>query len=350
MKKIVIFCQAPADVPFVLTIYRRNKNSKISIYVVNVKGVFDFINSLNLRLYELNFIPYSNINFRNPYLILKERIRIRRLLSKHFQERKDIVVYFFSRFEDWLTSSFLHCLANNSVDIFYVNHYDISANSHPILSNIKFSRKILRFIFRFITGVDFLMTREFKFPEFPINNYEIQEIEPEIDEAVFNEFSYNSIRCNLIQRQVLFFISPPEQDLYDNSYYENRVKEIIDFLKQFNFKIYIKGHPRVGLPDFLSQQYIDKNKIEIIPAGIPGEFINLNNVNLCLGIDSTIISLIAKNTDITTYCLANLFKPNNTASLEYLKKYLLDFSEQKLNFINSINHLKILLQNDPSRA
>ena len=49
--KIIIFVQAPADVPYMLKIYEDNlKNNKkdIYLYVVNVYNVYKFILELNL--------------------------------------------------------------------------------------------------------------------------------------------------------------------------------------------------------------------------------------------------------------------------------------------------------------
>ena len=48
-QKIIIFCQAPADVPYVLTLYEiYNREYSISIFVINVEGMFQFLSDLHL--------------------------------------------------------------------------------------------------------------------------------------------------------------------------------------------------------------------------------------------------------------------------------------------------------------
>ena len=70
MKKILIFCQAPADIKYALTIYERNKNdSDISIFTINVEGMHKFLKSFNLNLKELQHIQYPKYNIKNPRIL-----------------------------------------------------------------------------------------------------------------------------------------------------------------------------------------------------------------------------------------------------------------------------------------
>jgi len=75
--KIIIFCQAPAYVPYVLSLYEKHKKEKlIFIYVINVENVFKFIQSLHLNIYSLVFIPYILVNFKSIFKIIKETKRL----------------------------------------------------------------------------------------------------------------------------------------------------------------------------------------------------------------------------------------------------------------------------------
>ncbi len=127
-KDSIIFCQAPADIPYLLTIYEEKARGTISVYVINVENMFRFIENLNLELRELVFIPYSHSSLRSISHLYKEKKRIKELSRSYFSFIKDHDIYFFSRFEDWLTSAFIHVLTKaGSNTIYYVDYYDFSA-------------------------------------------------------------------------------------------------------------------------------------------------------------------------------------------------------------------------------
>ncbi len=342
----IIFCQAPADVPYVLDLYNKLKGQKISIYVINVVGIHQFLTILNLDINELIFIGYNKVNFKNPYSVLKEKIRIILLKKKYFQNKSNLNVYFFSRFEDWLTSSFIEYFANKKETIYYINHYDSSANTHAVLKDIKFTRKILGLIFNYLSGVKFIMNREFKFPEFPINKYNIIEQTPQLDRTIYFQFAqkFNFNVLNTNRKKILFFISPSENDIFNDVNYEKNVLEILYIINQIGHEIILKGHPRSGLPNFITSKMINKFDIRILESFIPGEFIEMSTFNLCIGIDSTILSILAKNSTIKTICLMNLFPPNNIHLYSFLRQYLINFSENKLAFINSVEEFQCYLK------
>ena len=72
MKNIIIFIQAPADIQYALTIYEENKETaEISIFCINVEGMYKFLESLDLNVKQLVFIPYTkNFNIKNVFLFL----------------------------------------------------------------------------------------------------------------------------------------------------------------------------------------------------------------------------------------------------------------------------------------
>lgn len=109
MKRIIIFCQAPADIPFFLTLFEKYKRTyKIDVVVINVEGVYVFLKELNLKFESFIFIKYNIVSFKNPLSLYREKKRIQNIWTNQFKNNIYEKVVFFSRFEDWLTSSFLH--------------------------------------------------------------------------------------------------------------------------------------------------------------------------------------------------------------------------------------------------
>ena len=343
-KNIVIFCQSPSDVKYLLSVYSEYKGSQISIFVINVRSVFDFLVSLNLNVLELKFIKYKFVNFKNPFSIIREKIRINKLKTYYFKKYNNVNVFFFSRFEDWLTASFILYFESRSESIFYLNHYDDAiSNSNIVVSNPRYSRIILGFILKYITGVNFLMTRVFRYPEFPVSYYKIIEQKPIVDPIVFKQYSVTFKFEKVFKKKVLFFISPPDQLMYDIDYYNELSMDIINILINSGYKVFIKGHPRVGLPIFLQTAILCELGIEVLPQGIPGEFIDFSYFDLCLGIDSTILPILAEKQFVDVLCFINLFKSNENGLFDEIKEYLLHLSPKLLKYINTMEEFKLFL-------
>ena len=106
MNNIIIFCQQPADIPFVLSVYENklNNNKNIYLFIVNVKNNYRFINSLQLQLKSISFIPYKIFpRYYRLDEILKTKLYLRYLYKKYFSEFKSDNVYFFSKGHDWIS-------------------------------------------------------------------------------------------------------------------------------------------------------------------------------------------------------------------------------------------------------
>ena len=109
MKEIVMFCGAPADVQYALSIYHKHKGkSDISFFVTNVEGVYRFLKSLNLELKELIYIPYpAEFSIKNPLKVLQVKHCLSKIYGKHFEEISNARIYFFSHFYDWMAFSLI---------------------------------------------------------------------------------------------------------------------------------------------------------------------------------------------------------------------------------------------------
>ncbi len=333
---IIVFCQAPADIPYFLTLYERNKKDKtFCVYVINIENVYKFLKSLNLELKNLIFIPYTIKSFKNIPRFLEERRRIKRIKAKYFNDVRDADVYFFSRFEDWLTSSFLKTLQKQN-SVHYFDHYDFSSKLYKE-QKINFKLLVLKILYYILTDVNFKVAIIEKLPEFNYRKYNIKRQTAELDSNIFHKYSFTiNVKENL-KPIVLLFVSPCEGAVYNCKSHDEIQFQIIELLKKCNMTIVVKGHPRSGIPENII------NLIDVqIESYIPAEFIEVENVSMCLGVITAALAHFAKNTKIQTYSLINLFEFKDVSSIIQYKDYLSELSNNEI----SILKLKMLLDKE----
>lgn len=341
-ENIIIICQAPADVPYVLTIYEETmRKDKLSIYVINVEGIYQFLSELNLKVEKLIFIPYLLTSLKQLHHLPLERARIKRLLRINFSNIDSGIVYFFSRFEDWLTGAFIHKLSKTKkLQIIYANHYDNSSILFTRRDSISLKTKIYLNILRYLTRVQFYAYIAEKLPEFPIENYNIREINPPLSNQVFSKYSYSInqfISDKNNDKRILFLLSPCEETIFEINTYENTILKIFKQFKDLGYKIITKGHPRMGL-----SITIRNNSDFEIPRHIPGEFIETSHFELCMGIDTTAICHFSMCEIIPTYSLINLFQPKDEKRFESAVEYLKQQTRGKMQFINNFEELEVI--------
>ncbi|MBC7915284.1 MAG: hypothetical protein H7Y07_14295 [Pyrinomonadaceae bacterium] len=329
--EITLFCQAPADISYLLTIYEKeHKSKKISIFVINVENLFRFLSELNLSIERLVFIPYEISTLKSLSEIFKERKRIGNLKSIYFKNIYNQQIYFFSRFEDWLTAAFVKDLAKNN-SVIYLDHYDFSAD---IFKRQKYSIRalILKNIYWLLTGVDFKVEIIEKLPEFQYEKYGIKKQKPELDPGIFFRYGYDLKQIRNNKPAVLIFVSPGNINIYDSNSHDQIQRSIIQSLKQAGWIIVVKGHPRLGIPNNI----LDLVDIEI-PSYVPAEFILIKDVSMCLGIITAAIVHFAKNTIVPTYSLINLFNFNKDDSPYQYKQYLSESSDEKILYFDDFD-------------
>lgn len=341
--KIIIFCQAPADIPYVLSLYEKHKEGKvISVYVINVENVFKFIKGLNLNLEALVFIPYTLTSFKSLFQIFTERKRIKALKKQYFDFVINTDVYFFSRFEDWLTSSFLSGLSMKN-SVYYLDHYDFSAD---IFERKKKGLKVfaLKCIFYILTEAVFKLEILEKLPEFDYVRYNVKKQTAELKIDVFSKYQYVIDNVNAYRSSVLFFVSPCEAVIYDCESHDRIQFDLVQYFKQNNWNVIVKGHPRLGVPENI----MDLVDVQI-PSYIPAEFIRIENVFLCLGIITTALSFFAKNTGIPTYSLVNLFQFKDANSAQNYREYLSGVSDNKMLFFKDRNDFENIVKKSENK-
>jgi hypothetical protein len=324
----IVFVQAPADLPFLLNLIELNRND-YKIFVLNVKGIYDFLTKIGFK--SLVYIDYIKFDIRNPYSILTTKYKLRNLVNKNFKSVENIDVYFFSRFEDWITSSFIHYLqVNKKCNIYYINHYDFSSNYFERKPNFK--KFILQIIYKFITNVKFNFDIEAKSPEFPISKYNLVEVNPNLEIKILERYLHK-LNINKYKKNIIYFISPISNNNYEENSYLKTYISIIKFLNKHEFNVLIKGHPRVGLPIINDKSLI----FEVIDSKIPAEFLNYENIDACIGVDTTSLGFISKYIKIPCYSYIELLKINDKKVVYSLQKYLNKYSDNTLINLNKKN-------------
>jgi hypothetical protein len=335
---LIVFCQAPADVQYVLDIYiERNTKDRIQIYVINVYGVYQFLKSLNLNIDKLEYIPYKLLNIKKIWMIPIEKKRIRDIFNHHFKHTVTGEVVFFSRFEDWLTAAFLtFFLRKKNVIINYVNHYDSIEGFTS--TRLSFRLYVYKLLLKWLTGIWFDLFIRDKLPEFPYYKYRITEQKNKTTSQSIQLFSYQ-IPKQQGKFNVLLFLAKSERAMFDPLEHDRTLIEVIKVLKSYGFNIIIKGHPRVGLPPGV-EIYADI----IIPEYVPGEFISIDKIALCIGVDTNTLCHFAKNTDVHTWSIIKLILPADISLVESIEHFLRVQSDNKIDFIKSKNTLKEKLE------
>ena len=335
MKEIIIFCQAPADIQYALAIYDRNRNNtRISIFCINVEGMYKFISSLNLNLKKLIFIPYViDISIKKPVDIFTERNRIKRLFKEYFFEMTEDELYFFSNRYDWVLYSILVKLYKNN-KIYLIDHYKYTSVKN-IKENFSIKRVIIKLIYQFITGVymNSLLSNNKLILSFPIDKFDVKKLAtPQNIQKIRNKYQFNGL---IKKRSVLIFESGiSDSEMIQN--YEQTIYKIIQIFIKHDFNIYIKPHPRLGFTKRL------QNVGKLIPPHIPGEFLPISEFISVFGISSAVIGKLAMDNK-NIYSIIDCFNFINISNKISYKKYLNEQSNNKIIFISNLKNLRDLL-------
>lgn len=336
-KEVVIFCQAPSDIQYLLTLYEKLKNtSLINVYVVNVENMFHFISSLNLNLNKCIFIPYSIFSLKNPIDLIKEKYRIKKIILNNFKKIENNTIYFFSIYEDWLTATFIKYLSKNN-KIFYLDYYDFSANIFD-RKKLTFRLQLQKISYWLITGISFQFQIREKIPEFNFLKYKIIKQYIDLDTTIFDKYQYRIIENESSKKNIILFISPCEDAIFDHRTYNNIQLKVISTIKKYGWNIYIKGHPRIGTPENITK-FADVE----IPSYIPAEFINLNGFKLVFGIITSSLAHFALNTEINTYTLINIFDFVDKKYKKIYIEYLLKLSKNRIQIIENTSQLSQII-------
>lgn len=341
MKKIVIFCGAPADVQYALSIYEKYRNEgKFHFFAIHVKGIYKFLTELRLKNAHVEFIPYPNLNIKNPTSIIQVRKYIKTHIKRYFKDLRNCDVYYFSNKYDWLVYAFIANLAKKN-KVFYYDHY---AKSKPYKKKRLLSAKhmLIVLIYLYLTRVilHFEWLDDRAIISFSYVRYGIVEREIFPSAETNAKYAYH-VDVNGMENSILFFESSDDGDMIEN--YEATLKTVVNVFLNNGFKPYIKPHPRVGYSRFL-----DDYGVEILPSYIPGEFIDYDRFSAIVGIATVATAKIAIYADVPIFSLIDLFMFKNISEKETYRQYLSDQSNQKIKFVYDVEEVLASCKKGPT--
>lgn len=333
---ILLFCQAPKDLSYCLKLHEMlSENRKISIIVINVKNIFDFIveNYSNL-FHDIKFIStpiyFSYYKFG---LVLNAKTYVRKKLTE-LTDINNYSVFYFSKDFDWLTAYFVLHLSKNNL-VFRLMVDDITSLSSKKIYNHYTTLSV--FYLYVITKIKFyyVKTDYGYILSYNLNNKGVQEIPASFNKPVNKNFLIN---LSIEENSVMIFENNQNGCLYMSNYKE-KLTEIILTLKT-RYSIYIKPHPRLGYSPFLN----NIEGINFLSSQVPSELLNIDKFKFIIGIDTTAICEYARIGNENVFCLLNLFLIDDMQIFNYTIKHINKLSNNKVKYVSSINQLCVMLR------
>ncbi|MDD5530159.1 MAG: hypothetical protein PHX21_09040 [bacterium] len=333
-KTKIVFCNAPYDIGHALALYERFKEShNIIIYVLNIPAIYKFLNSLNIKGITIYFIPKTPFNIKNPINLIAERKRLRTIYYLHFKSLKSADIYFFTLYYDYVLFYLLNKLYKHN-KLFYYDQYK-AKDTEKISQHIK---KVAYFI---MTGIFFDFWNSnidtnspIKLPSRILEETTFIDIEDKELSEVYKK--HKPTNLNFLPESIVFF----ENNLTEYKEiknYDKTLENIINVLIRSKGKIYLKGHPRLGLSDII------KNKgFEEIDSFIPSEFITDKNIRYYIAVISNSLSMLSKLTSKQSIYLIDLFDWENEKTKSSYKKHFSELCENVM-FPDTINEFEAII-------
>jgi hypothetical protein len=339
MKDIVFFCQAPADIVHILKEYEDLKTKyaddlQVEIVCVNSKVLLDYFNNIQLQEIKVIYLEYTPVPIKKIWKIRSWKKKVMESIKKSGFLSGDKSFYFCSICDDLLTTYFMNLLYTHNKKIVYLNHYDDTQNISA-LKKISAKQKLVEILYYRTTGIKYKfwnLSDRWTCIRFPIESVNFEIKYPILDNAICKKYAYR-IYPNAKDQTVLFFSQPNrEKNVIDDNEHDSLNIQIISKLKDSGYKIYAKGHPRIGICNSISR-LID----EEIPQFIPSELIDITMFKFCIGFVTIAMSSSAK-LGIPTYSFIPLVK-NHNSYYDGLMKFMMTSGENKIKFIDSLDEL-----------
>ncbi len=331
---LILFFQAPANLPYLLKQYEENVGKKnIYIFVMNVENDYKFIKSLNLKVKEISFISAEWLVPRYRRTWLTQRKRVRKVYQQHIKWIRNASIYFYSAVSDWMTFYFVKKLSKNRTnEVIYADHYDMLEKRREMRPLGK-AEKLERLMYWFVTGI----WMDFNFNQFmyamPYQRYNIRKV---VAEEIHSTKDYQYFpNTDSSRKNILYLSNPWSADGHQAK--EAAALETIQFiehLKKMGFKFIIKGHPRLLLDERFA-----KAADEVIPPYILSEFINVDKIDVILCVESSAAHYFTEFTNKPVYSLIYLYQSASQESKDYYAQYLRDLTHGKIKFLESLDDL-----------
>jgi hypothetical protein len=301
-KHVLIFCQSPKDLKYTLDIYTKNigVGNRCSIIVREVTGVFEFIKTLNLDLVLLTFM--KTFSMKSPVGLLNQLQEAKTVVGECNKLKFDDV-YFFSNLFDVSTPYIIKRISSQNV--YFYDHFK---HQHCVVKNVKIFEYIRAFVIRLIFSLKTSVVDDQRVLRI---DFEDEITEKLASEDVVVDLKYMLKPISLKEKSVLFLDfndklgNLPHADYYFGVFYQ--------FFTSLGYSIAVKGHPRLGLSDYIS----DYN-CSILDASIPSEFIDISGFKFIFSVCSA--SLVSFPKDVSFSLIGYFDVKNDTFYVDYLKR------------------------------
>lgn len=318
--------------------------ANVKIVVVNVYSNYEFIKSLNLACAEILFCEWPRIK-KNLLLSIPS---IRRYLKGFWKSNLDSIsdgdVFFFSASFDWVTANFIRmfsCKENVNVHYAGFNTTEVllkeGYENGSMNKGLSLKNYVLLSALRIITGIWFDYLKKLPCVSFPYYKYGIRHESFQLNTETIIPYKYEIPSCD--NKCVLLFTTIW---VYEGEEIMNRVDErvcdIIKFIKGKGYQFIAKGHPRLGLADC-----IEKSVDLVLPHYVPAEFISTKGVQMVMGINSAAIIYYAMHSDVKTVSLLKMIDGISKEMIEDNMNLIRKMCGNKMKFPKSLEELNGLL-------
>ena len=323
-RTVAIFVQAPADLAFALSIYdaKRREGKPVELFVP-ASSIYEFVRSLPLDGAVVSLLEDGFTSFpKTPRAIVRVRSRLRATYRGHFQTVPG-EAYFFTPLMDVTTCYFVSRLASRC-PVFLADHYRLR---DPQLTRWGPKTWAKWGLLKFITGVGFAFcVREelddATYPVLPHERFGIKRIRPRIDPHVVerHRFPIDSVAG---RTAVLFVWDDDEVGFLQDP--RESFRWMVDCLLRQGFRVYIKPHPRLGHPGFL-----ERMNVHMLPAGVPAEFLDLEQFDIRVGVDSLALAYTAVVSGSPSVSLVNVVGFRDSATPGRIRRWLDQHAEGRI--------------------
>ncbi len=338
MKDLLIFLQAPADLPYMLKLYEENVGKcRITISVQNVENVYKFVQMLNLNVDNIFFTPYiTNAHVLHSIWFIKTKKYLRGVYKEHFACVKNTKVVFFSIVEDIYSCYFVKRLAKERSNcVIYAEHYDhnsLGSTEHYIHVPIK--RRVLSVLYYLLMGLHIDTTYSNRifcwtnWAKYGIKKLEAQEVDS------LEKYLYK-LPVAQGKKNILMLTNPWafQNDLVCNDVRQQTLK-IINTLQLRGYNVIVKGHPRMGLHSDIS-----KIADATIPLYVPSEFLDVSKLQYIISDFTSGVRFFCDHYDVPVYSYLNVYHNVDINIQKMFTDYLRNLTHNKIIFINKIIEL-----------
>ncbi len=316
--------QAPADLAYALSILDdKHRQGKPVELLVRARSIYEFVRGLPLDGAVVSLLDDGFTSFpKTPRAIVRVRSRLQATYRAHFQTAPG-EAYFFAPLMDVTTCYLVSRLASRC-PVFLADHYRFR---DPRLA--RWGPKTLAkwSLLKFITGVSFTfcVRQELDgatYSVLPHERFGIELIDPHIDPHVVerHRFRIDSVSG----RTAVLFVWDDEGVRFLQDPRES-FGWMVDCLLRQGFRVYIKPHPRLGHPGFL-----ERMNVRLLPAGVPAEFLDPEQFDVRVGVDSLALARTAVASASPSVSLVNIVGFRDPATPGRIRQWLDQHGEGRI--------------------